>query len=131
MKIAVACMGEEVSMHFGHSEVFRVFEGTKDSFQETKIIHSPGHGKGSLPQLLIKEEVGVLITGGLGEGAMQKLEAGGIEVIRGAEGPPAVAVNEYLLGTLQSRGEACKGHHDHSHDHGTEKQGCHGQSGCR
>ena len=130
MKIAVACMGEEVSMHFGHSEVFRVFEGTKDSFQETEIIHSPGHGKGSLPELLIQEEVEVLITGGLGEGAIKKLEAGSIEVVRGVEGAPDEAVHEYLLGNLHSQGEACKGHHDH-HEHGTGEHGCHGQGGCR
>lgn len=130
MIIVVASSGGMVSQHFGHSEGFELYEVEDSSAKTSRYIASPGHGKASLPGLLIKEGAQVLLTGGLGEGAMARLAEGGISVITGVAGRTDEAVRRYLSGDLVSSDTLCKGH-DHTHEHAHESHhNCGGQGGC-
>lgn len=132
MKIVVASNRGTVSPHFGHSEGFEIYDVEGTAFGPSRFVVSPGHGKGSLPGLLLKEGAEVLLAGGLGEGAMAKLSEGGITVITGVTGSSEEAVRRYLSGDLVSGGTLCKGHdHNHEHAHHHEaKHDCGGEGGC-
>lgn len=132
MKIVVASNRGTVSPHFGHSEGFEIYDVEGTSLGQSRFVVSPGHGKGSLPGFLIKEGAQVLLAGGLGEGAMAKLNEGGITVITGVTGSSEEAVRKYLSGELVSGDTLCKGHdHDHEHSHHHEaKHDCRGEGGC-
>ncbi len=65
----------------------------------------------------------MVVVGGMGEGARQKLASNNIEVITGASGKIEDVINAYMNGTLKSSGTGCS-EHDHSHGHE------HGDGGC-
>lgn len=122
MKIAVAAVDEKVSMHFGKCKNFMVFQVENNELISSELVMSPGHVHGLLPELLGDLGVNVVISGGMGQGAMNLLKQKEIEVITGAKGLAKDAVESYLRGELQSSGAGCKGHghhgHHHHHDHG-------------
>ncbi|KXL52804.1 dinitrogenase iron-molybdenum cofactor [Anaerotignum neopropionicum] len=112
MKIAVACMKELVSQHFGHCESFYVFDTENGKITDGKRVANPGHKPGFLPNFLGDMGVAVIISGGMGGGAIEIFNERNIEVIVGAEGDAKQAVESYLKGELKSTGSVC---HDHSH----------------
>lgn len=114
MKIAVACMGELVAQHFGHCENFSIFETENGKITEVKSIANPGHKPGFLPNFLGDMGVNVIISGGMGGGAVEIFNERKIEVIVGASGNARQAVESYLKGELKSTGSIC---HEHAHAH--------------
>jgi len=56
--------------------------------------------------------VNVVISGGMGGGAIDIFNEKGIEVIVGASGNAKAAVEAYLQGTLKSTNSVC---HEHQH----------------
>lgn len=118
MKIAVASMGNMVAGHFGHCENFHIYETENGAVTTTQSIPNPGHRPGFLPNFLGDMGVEVIIAGGMGGGAVQIFNERNIEVILGAEGDAATAVERYLRGELKSTGSIC---HEHQH---AEKQEC-------
>ncbi len=118
MKIAVASSKEMVSEHFGHCEDLNFFEIMDGKVVDEKMLANPNHDCKSLPQFLKDNGMEVLITGGIGKGAMDRCLAQGIEVISGAKGEAKNAAIEFSNGNLKSTGEMCQGGHNHEHDHG-------------
>ncbi len=112
MKIAVASEGKMVTEHFGHCENFNIFEVKNNTIVRTNSILNPGHKPGFLPNFLNDIGVNVIISGGMGGGAIEIFNEKGIKVITGASGSAEVAVNTYLEGKLKSTGSVC---HEHSH----------------
>jgi predicted Fe-Mo cluster-binding NifX family protein len=112
IKIAVASEKEIVTEHFGHCTNFNIFETENDQITKSESIPNPGHKPGFLPNFLNDMGVNVVISGGMGEGAIDIFNEKGIEVIVGASGDAKEAVNEYLKGTLKSTGSVC---HEHQH----------------
>ncbi len=116
MKIAVASNQGIVSGHFGKSLGFDIFEGEGKELKALKTLTNDGHEAGI--QQLVREDVDVLIVGGMGQKAMDKLKETNIEVICGAEGETFDAARSCLDGTLTSKGSLCEGSHNHEgHDH--------------
>lgn len=116
MKIAVASNQGIVSGHFGKSQGFDIFQGEGKELKALKNLINEGHEAGI--EQLRKEEVDVLIVGGMGQKAMNKLKETNIEVICGAEGETFDAARACLEGTLESKGSLCEGDHNHEgHDH--------------
>lgn len=74
MNIAVTYEDGQVFQHFGHTEQFKVYKVENETVQESKIVDTSGSGHGALAGFLAKEQVDVLICGGIGMGAMQALE---------------------------------------------------------
>ena len=119
MKIALPSRGEMIDGHFGHCEHFKIFTIDGSSITAEERLSPPsGCGcKSTLVVDLAKMGVTLLIAGNMGDGAVSKLHANGIQVIRGIEGSPRAAVEAYLIGKLADSGKGCS-----AHEHGDE---CH------
>jgi len=112
MKIAVACEGKMVTEHFGHCESFNIFEAEGSQILRNESISNPGHKPGFLPNFLNDKGVNVIISGGMGSGAIEIFNEKNIEVIVGASGDAQSAAEQYLKGELKSTGSVC---HEHQH----------------
>ncbi len=112
MKIAVASEKGMVTGHFGHCENFMIFNTENEKITGTETVPNPGHKPGFLPNFLNEMGVNVIISGGMGGGALDIFSEKGIEVIVGAKGPAKTAAELYLRGMLQSTGSVC---HEHQH----------------
>ena len=118
MKIAVACSSSGQLGHFGHCDVFRLYDVDDASVLGVQEIPNPGHRPGFLPNFLAEQGAKVIVSGCMGAGAMEIFKEHGIEVVLGAEGSADDVVAAYLSGTLRSTGAVCAGHgHDHEHGH--------------
>ena len=117
MKIAVAAMGSTVSGHFGHCENFNIYEAEDGRVVSSESVPNPGHRPGFLPNFLADRGVQVIIAGGMGGGAVDIFNERGVEVIVGATGDAAAAVEAYLKGELKSPGSICH-QHEHAHECG-------------
>lgn len=112
MKIAVASDNEMVTEHFGHCEGFILFDAENNKIVKSETIENPGHKPGFLPNFLADHGVNVIISGGMGGGAVDIFNQRNIEVIVGATGKVRDAVEAYLKGSLKSTGSIC---HEHQH----------------
>lgn len=115
MKIAVASEGKMVTEHFGHCEGFTIFETENNQIIKSEMILNPGHRPGFLPNFLNDMGVKVIISGGMGGGAIEIFNEKNIKVIVGASGDARTAAEEYLKGNLKSTGSIC-----HNHQHSDE-----------
>lgn len=112
MKIAVASEYDMVTEHFGHCVNFNIFDAEDNKIVKSESIPNPGHRPGFLPVFLHDLGVNVVISGGMGGGAIDIFNEKGIEVIVGARGHAQNAAQEYLMGNLQTTGSVC---HEHMH----------------
>ncbi len=110
IKIAVASEGEMVAGHFGHCENFWIFETRDNQIVKKESIPNPGHRPGFLPNFLNDMNVKVIISGGMGGGAIEIFNEKGIRVIVGATGSAQEAAERYLQGDLKSTGSVCHQH---------------------
>lgn len=115
MKIAVASEGKMMTEHFGHCENFNIFEADDKKIIKAESVPNPGHRPGFLPVFLHEKGVNVIISGGMGGGAIDIFNEKGIEVITGASGGAREAAESYLAGKLISTGSVC-----HQHQHADE-----------
>lgn len=123
MKIAVSYENGNIFQHFGKTEEFKVYEVEDGKVISSEILGSDGAGHEALASLLAQQDIGVLICGGIGDGAQNALAGVGITVYSGAQGSCDEAVETYLRGELVSKGTTCD-HHDHD-----EEEGCGGCAG--
>ncbi len=114
MKIVVAAMGNMVAGHFGHCENFLFFDAENGKITAETSVPNPGHKPGFLPNFLADRGAQVIISGGMGGGAVDIFNERGVEVIVGAQGEARTAVEAYLRGELISTGAVC---HEHQHEH--------------
>ena len=112
MKIAVASEGKLVTEHFGHCEGFNIFTVQGNIIEESKFVPNPGHRPGFLPNYLYELGVNVIISGGMGGGAIEIFNEKGIEIVTGASGEAEENVKQYIAGKLKSTGSVC-----HQHEH--------------
>lgn len=115
MKIAVASDGIMTTGHFGHCQNFNIFEVEDHQIVKEESIPNPGHKPGFLPNFLADLGVEVIISGGMGGGAVDIFNERGIEVIIGAAGEARENVKRYVNGELESTGSIC-----HEHEHADE-----------
>jgi predicted Fe-Mo cluster-binding NifX family protein len=112
IRIAVASDNGMVTEHFGHCEGFMIFDAENNKIVKSETIANPGHKPGFLPNFLANRGVNVIISGGMGGGAVDIFNERNIEVIVGARGEAKAAVEAYLQGSLKSTGSVC---HEHEH----------------
>lgn len=112
MKIAVACNGKEIWPHFGHCQSFNIYEEKNGKIERETTVPNPGHRPGFLPNFLADNGIDVIISGGMGGGAVEIFNERNVEVVVGAEGDAKAAVESYLRGELKSTGSIC---HEHQH----------------
>lgn len=110
MKIAVACEGELITEHFGHCMNFMIFDIKDNKIVNIQTISNPGHRPGFLPNFLNDLGTNVIISGGMGGGAVEIFNEKGIEVITGATGKAKKAVEAHIEGNLKSSNSVCNEH---------------------
>jgi predicted Fe-Mo cluster-binding NifX family protein len=117
MKIAVPTKeNNRIDDHFGHCEFYTIFTVSENNeITEKQTLPSPqGCGcKSNIAYDLAKMNVKIMLAGGIGEGAINKLSSQNIQVIRNCKGDVNELVNDYLAGNLKDGGSSCA-----SHEHG-------------
>ena len=111
MKIAIPIVNGKVSGHFGHCEVFHLYNTNDESKEiiDMESIVPPAHEPGVLPAWLHELGANAIITGGMGLRAYQLFEENKIDVVAGVTtDDPKKAVLEYLSGSIESHGELCQ-----------------------
>nr|WP_233486984.1 NifB/NifX family molybdenum-iron cluster-binding protein [Halanaerobium sp. MA284_MarDTE_T2] len=106
-KIALPSSGETVSQHFGHAPQFVVFSVENNHIKDKNILKNPGHRPGFLPKFLNEHGIDTVISGGMGQKAVDIFEANGINVICGALGDVEKIVVDYLADNLTTDQNAC------------------------
>ncbi len=135
MKVAVTYENGQVFQHFGHTEMFKVYEIEDNRIIKENVVSTNGQGHGALAGFLLGLGVDTLICGGIGGGAQNALAGAGIRLYGGVTGDADEAVKALLSGSLAFNPDArCEHHHegghDCGHDHGEDKHGCNGYGGC-
>lgn len=117
MKIAIPNNRKMVNQHFGMSESFVIatIEDKKILTIEEISAAEFAHQHQGLADLLVKNGATVVITGGIGGGAIAGLKQNGLEVIKGASGEYLNVINEYINGTLEDKDVICNHHGEHHH----------------
>jgi predicted Fe-Mo cluster-binding NifX family protein len=128
MKIAVPVTKEnQIDSHFGHCESYNVFTiSDKNEIANAKNVDSPqGCGcKSDIASVLAADGVTIMLTGGIGGGAINVLNNSGIEVIRGCSGDAAEVVKQYLAGLVEDGGISCLQHEAHKEEAFTNSKTC-------
>jgi len=110
MKIAIPTAKGTLCMHFGHCEVFSIFNVNSDTREiiSREYLTPPPHEPGVLPAWLGEQNVNLIIAGGMGQHAQKLFAAQNIDVVVGA---PTAALEEvvknYLAGTLSAGTNTC------------------------
>lgn len=112
MRIAIAGEGNKVTEHFGHCVNFLLFDVENGQITKEESIPNPGHKPGFLPNYLADRGVNVIISGGMGGGAVEIFNERNVEVVVGAKGDARIAAERYLKGDLRTTGSVC---HEHQH----------------
>ena len=132
MKIAVTYENNgEIFQHFGHTEMFKVYDVEGNTVISSRIIRPIGSGHGALAGFLQLNKVDALICGGIGGGARMALANAGIQLYGGVKGKADEAVEALINGKLNFDPDAKCDHHDGEH-HGTHTCGEHkcGEHSC-
>ncbi len=116
MKIAIPARDGQVDGHFGHCEAFAILtlDEKKKIVDEELLTPPPGCGcKSNVISVLADKGVSLFIAGNIGQGAVNKIEAAGISVLRGVDGAIHDVVRRWAEGSLQTNNDICTAHHDH------------------
>jgi len=116
MKIAVPTKeGNQIDNHFGHCEFYSIFTVENKEVVNKQNLQSPqGCGcKSNIAYDLAEMGVSIMLAGGIGNGAVNKLAEQGIEVVRNCAGDVDVLVNDFLAGKIQDGGSNCAAHDAH------------------
>lgn len=134
MKIAVTYENGNVYPHFGHTEEFKIFNIENNKIISSEIVSTNGEGHSQLGAFLKRNDVEVLICGGIGAGAKAILSEVNIKLLPGVSGSADKAVQDFLDNKLVYNTEVeCEHHHHHhkdedkcNHEHGHGHEGkCH------
>ena len=107
MRIAVAYDNGEIGLHFGHAEMFAVYDyDDADVSRCTKRLVETGerHGHQAMAELMQAEGVDAVISGNMGGEAKAALLSLGIVPVAGFEGPADLAADLLVLGRLPLTG---------------------------
>ena len=109
-RIAIPVTEGVLSSHFGHCEVFALYD--VDSENKTVIskeLHTPpAHEPGLLPAWLKEKGANIIIAGGMGSRAQDLFAENGIQVVVGAPVmDPEQVLAAYLGDTLETQENSC------------------------
>ena len=119
MKIAVPTKQDnQIDDHFGHCEFYTIFHiSDNNEIMAETILNSPqGCGcKSNIAYDLSELGVEIMLAGGIGDGAVNKLASQNIQVVRNCKGDVHQLVEDYLSGKIQDGGSNCNSHtHEHT-----------------
>ncbi|OQY00479.1 MAG: ATPase [Desulfobacteraceae bacterium 4572_130] len=116
MKIAIPIAEGKLAMHFGHAGQFcliEVDEKTK-KIKNKEMLTPPPHEPGVLPKWLSSLNTNIIISGGMGQMAVQLFQQNNINVVIGAPSEePEKIVTAFLENNLEIGENVC-GHDPNS-----------------
>lgn len=113
-----------LSYHFGHCPYFVYVEMDGNTVKNVYSSENPlaeSHDVGELPAYMKKQNVDVIITGGMGPRAQQYFEEYGIKPVIGAYGKIKDVLEEYLKGDI-TYSEKIKEGNSHAHTDGKSEE---------
>ena len=120
MKIAVPTKeNNQIDAHFGHCEFYQIYTvSDQNQVISTERMDSPqGCGcKSNIAEVFENEGIKIMLAGGIGDGAINKLNAHGVNVIRNCQGDVTELIQKYLVGKVTDGGSNCAAH-EHEHEH--------------
>ena len=128
MRIAVTFENGNIFQHFGHTQMFKIYDVQDGNILASRVVDTNGSGHGALAGVLTALQADVLICGGIGGGARMALEAAGIRFYGGVSGNADAAVEALLAGNLEYDPHVKCDHHG-EHHHQEEGHTC-GNHGC-
>ncbi|AIO19174.1 hypothetical protein KQ51_01297 [Candidatus Izimaplasma bacterium HR1] len=105
-----------VDGHFGHTKEFALYTVEGNNVKTVNFVTPPPHEPGVLPRFLGEQGIDIIVTGGMGQMAVNLFNQQNIDVILGAKGSIELNLNEYLGGALQSTGSSCDHNHGDNHE---------------
>ena len=117
MRIAVTYEDGSVFQHFGHTELFKLYDVEDGKIAGSRIVDTNGSGHGALAGFLKAADVDALICGGIGMGAQMALAEAGIKLYGGVSGSADEAATALAEGRLTYDPDAKCDHHGHEGDH--------------
>lgn len=118
MRIAVTYENGQIFQHFGHTEAFKIYDVEDNKVTASEVVSTNGSGHGALGGFLADNKVDVLICGGIGGGAVNAVQAAGIQLYAGVAGDADQAVDALLNHTLQASSTSNCDHHGEEHSCG-------------
>lgn len=118
MKYAVPVSEGRLSLHFGHTEQFAIFDVDEENkvIIKSEVKSTTEQGCGLLPAWLAGLGVSVVLAGGMGARPYDILSQNGIRVILGVrESDPEQAVISCLRGDLIAGDNMCDSSHTCQH----------------
>ena len=124
MKLCIPSMGQNgmddtVGQHFGKVPYYTLYD--TESKEVSVIPNTSEHngGVGLPPEIMAKEDVDIMLCGGLGRKAVVMFEEYNIAVFNGATGSIRDAISAWEENSLSEATQlnSCAGH-DHDHEHG-------------
>lgn len=104
---------ETVEEHFGHCKEIALYDVDKGVITNVSYVTPPPHAPGVMPKFLAEQKANVIISGGMGQMAINLFKENNIDVILGATGSVNDNLQEFIKGDLISSGSACEHDHDH------------------
>ena len=119
MKIAVPTKeNNQIDAHFGHCEFYQIYTVSDQNqvISKERMDSPQGCGcKSNIAEVFENEGIKIMLAGGIGDGAINKLNAHGVNVIRNCQGDVTELVKQYLNGNIEDGGSNCD---SHSHEEG-------------
>ena len=120
MKIAVPTKeNNQIDAHFGHCEFYQIYTVSDQNqiISKARMDSPQGCGcKSNIAEVFENEGIKIMLAGGIGDGAINKLNAHGVNVIRNCQGDVTVLVQQYLAGKVTDGGSNCAAHgHEEGH----------------
>ena len=120
MKIAVPTKeNNQVDAHFGHCEFYTIYTiSDQNKLMTEERMDSPqGCGcKSDIAETFEQEGIKIMLAGGIGDGAINKLSLHGVKVVRNCQGNVSELIGQYLAGEIKDSGSNCAAHtHEAGH----------------
>ncbi|MCB9503723.1 MAG: NifB/NifX family molybdenum-iron cluster-binding protein [Deferribacteres bacterium] len=107
-RFAVPTIDGTLCTHFGHCQKFAIIEADDSKVISEEIIDPPAHQPGVYPQFLAQLGVNVVLSGGMGQKALQLFAQNNIEVYTGVNAEsPTKLVENFLSDQLQAGANRC------------------------
>ncbi len=129
MRIAVSYENGEIFQHFGHTELFKLYDVEEEKIVNTQVVSTGGSGHGALAEVLHALNTDVLICGGIGSGARTALTQIGVKLYGGVSGSADEAAEAFVAGRL-AYNPTIRCDHRNQEDHTCGNHGC-GEHSCR
>ena len=110
MRIAIPTAQGLLCSHFGHCDVFTVYDVDMDgkTVKNSQELTPPPHAPGVIPKWVGEQGVDLVLAGGMGHKAIEIFQQNNVEVVVGAlPAAPEAIVQDYMNGCLKTGANAC------------------------